>query len=207
VLLVGAAWVAHRELVRWSHVLLLGLGLSLGLTTARTVAVGAIVVAPLAAGALDRVLGRMRPSRGREPVLVAGIVGAVLGVCAVLAAGAPREPVGVPARLAPALRALPDGTVVYNDDALGGWLMFSYPELHQTADTRAELYGPAQARSYLRTMAARGNWQQSLEERGAGAALVNERVPLASALQREAGWRLVGRDHGYVLLLPPSTSA
>ncbi len=65
----------------------------------------------------------------------------------------------MPTGLAAGLRALPSHSVVYNDDAVGGWLMWSFPELEQTADTRAELYGPARARAYLNDMSADEGWQ------------------------------------------------
>ena len=113
----------------------------------RSVAIGAIILAPLAAEALGAVLGRPRSlvTRG-ERGLLGGALVASLVLAAGLAAAGPREPVGVPAAFDQSLSALPPGSVVFNSDLLGGWLMWTHPELRQTSDTRAELYGPDRAR-------------------------------------------------------------
>jgi hypothetical protein len=177
-------------------------GLGWGLTYSRTVAVGAIIIAPLAAQALDAVLARARPARGREPLVVAGLVLAAVAACGALAASAPDKPVSVPDGATAALQALPRGSVVYNDDSLGGGLLWSFPGLRQTADTRAELYGPAQARTYLGVMGAEPGWQAGFDQHQPAAALVREDVPLATALQRDRGWTVAARDDGFVLLRP-----
>ncbi|SDP27081.1 hypothetical protein SAMN04489867_1913 [Pedococcus dokdonensis] len=202
-LAVLATWVVRRDLVTWARAAVLLVGLGWGLSTARGVALGAIIVAPLAAEAVDRLLGRARPERGREPAVVAALVAVAVAVGAVLAWTGPREPVGVPTALTPALRALPAGAVVYDDDLLGGWLLWSFPELQPTADTRAELYGPEAARAYLRALRAEEGWQASVEQHRPAAALIGSDTPLAQALVRDARWTVVGRDRGYLLLQPP----
>lgn len=201
-LVVALGWTRRHSLVSWGSAGILLVGVGWGLTYARTVAVGAIVLAPLAAQALEAVLGRARPVRAREPHVVASIVLAVTTVCALLAAGAPDKPASVPDGTRAALRALPPGAVVYNDDSLGGWLMWDFPSVRQTADTRAELYGPAQAQTYLRVMGAEPGWQAGFDRHRPAAALVREDVPLATALQRERGWTVAARDGGFLLLRP-----
>jgi hypothetical protein len=103
-----------------------------------------------------------------------------------------------------ALRSLPPGSVVYDDDLLGGWLLYSFPALQPTADTRAELYGPAVARAYLRDMQAQDGWQASVNRHRPAAALIGADTPLATALADRAGWTVVRRERGYVLLEPPT---
>lgn len=202
VVVVALGWLRRRSLVSWGAVAILLVGAGWGFTYARSVALGAIIIAPLAAQALDAALARARPPRGREPLVVAGLVLAAVAACAVLATAAPDRPVSVPDGTTAALRSLPAGSVVYNDDSLGGWLMWSFPGLHQTADTRAELYGQAQAQSYLRVMGAEPGWQEGFDQRHPAAALVREDVPLAGALQRDRGWTVAARDDGFVLLRP-----
>jgi hypothetical protein len=202
-LLTVAIWVGRREPGSWVHISLLGLGFAWGAMHMRTVAVGAILVAPVAAAALDSALGRPRKLIGRleTAVVVAGAVGS-LAISAGLAASGPRDPTGVPSGLSHELDALPSGTVVYNTDVLGGWIMWSHPNLRQTRDTRAELYGPARARDYLRAMQAEPGWQEIVRRTQPGAALVQGDKPLVAALRGE-GWTLLGHDRGYVLLEPP----
>jgi hypothetical protein len=203
-LIVGLAWVRWPSLRRWPHALLLTVGLGWGVSYSRTVAVGVIIVAPLAAIALEHALGRARPSWGREPRVLAAMAALSVFACAALAAAGPKQPVDVPDGLDAQLRTLPAGTVVWNVDTLGGWLMWSHPHLRHTADTRAELYGPERARNYLRAVAARPGWQEVLDADGPQAALLEEGVPLVEALQRDRGWTVTGRDDGLVLLLRPA---
>ena len=141
--------------------------------------------------------------RGPEPAVVAVLVAVSVAVGAVAAWSGPRAPVGVPTGMSAALRSLPDGSVVYNDDLLGGWLLWSFPELRPTRDTRAELFGPESARAYLRDLQAQDGWQASVERDHPSAALIGADTPLATALADESGWTVVRRERGYVLLEPP----
>ena len=200
VLVVVVVWVVRRDLPTWGTAGILLVGLAWGFTYARSVALGAIIVAPLAAQALDHVLGRPRPRLRREPQVVAALLAISVLVSAVAAWSGPREPVGVPTGLTASLRSLPAKSVVYNDDSLGGWLMWSFPELEQTADTRAELYGPVRARTYLNEMSAGKDWQPSFDRDHPSAALIGEQSPLANALVRDRGWIVAGRDRGFLLL-------
>jgi hypothetical protein len=200
--LPAVLWLLRRRRVAWPHLLLYGLGLAWGLMSMRTVAVGVIIVAPLAAAALDAALGRPLARAGHaERRVVALGAAAALALSALLAASGPRSPVGVPDALNPRLEALPAGTVVYNADVLGGWLLWTHPGLVHVRDTRAELYGPEQARAFLDVMAARPGWERAFDAHRPGAALVAEDLPVARALQAR-GWAAAGRDHGYLLLLP-----
>lgn len=200
VAIVVAIWSAHADLRTWGAASMLLVGVAWGFTYTRSVAVGAIIIAPLAAQALDTVLGRPRPRWGREPQVLAIVVAATIAVTALAAWTGPQDPVGVPTRLSSALRSLPPGTVVYNDDSLGGWLMWSFPDLEQTADTRAELYGPDRARSYLKVMSAERGWQASFDRDQPTAALLAEQSRLAGALASDRHWVVAGRDRGFVLM-------
>jgi hypothetical protein len=205
-LLPAVLWLLRRRRVAWPHLLLYGLGLAWGLMSMRTVAIGVIIVAPLAAAALDAGLGRPLPRAGHaERRVVALGAAAALAFSALLAASGPRSPVAVPDALSPRLEALPAGTVVYNADVLGGWLLWAHPDLVHVRDTRAELYGPEQARDYLDVMSARPGWERAFNAVPPAAALVDADLPLAQALQHQQ-WVIAGRDRGYLLLLPPSSS-
>lgn len=200
VLLVPLLWLVARARPRWVEVLLWLLAVAWGASSMRTVGIGAVVVAPLAAQALDRALARPRPRVGRrERALVGAGLVAALGLAAVLAAAGPDDPQGVPSRLDRSLSALAPGTVVWNSDLLGGWLMYSHPGLRHTADTRAEIYGPARARAYLRVLGAQPGWERDFDAYGARAALVERGAPLVAALEAR-GWSSRGADAGYVLL-------
>jgi hypothetical protein len=169
----------------------------------RTVAIGAIVLAPLAAEALDQALGRPRRAATRAERLVVGLAAALsLVVAAFLAAGAPRGPQQVPTAFDSTLSALPPESVVWNSDDLGGWMMWSHPGLQHTADTRAELYGPAKARDYLTVVAGAPGWESRFDSVHPAVVVVEDGAGLVGVLEQQRGWQVVGRDAGYVLLAP-----
>ena len=202
VLLVPLVWLARRTRPGWTEVLLWLLAVAWGASSMRTVGIGAVIVAPLAARALDGALARPRPrvTAPERALLATGTV-AALALAGVLAATGPKQPQGVPSRLESALSALAPGTVVWNTDLLGGWLMYNHPDLRHTADTRAEIYGPARARAYLRVLGAEPGWERDFDAYGARAVLVEQQVPLVAALE-DRGWTSRGTDAGYVLLEP-----
>ncbi|WP_406831821.1 hypothetical protein ABEG17_03100 [Pedococcus sp. KACC 23699] len=197
---VPLLWVAARRRPGWAHVLLWAVGVGWASSSMRTVAIGAIILAPLAAQALDQGVGRARPKAGRAEVALVGAA-ALLSVvlAAVLAAAGPKEPQQVPTAFDTQLASLPAGTVVWNSDTLGGWLMWSHPELEHTADTRAELYGPAKARDYLAVIAAVPGWESRFDALHPTVVVVDEGAGLVGALERR-GWRIAARDAGYALL-------
>lgn len=195
-------WVGHHTLT-WPSAAVWAVAVTWGATSMRTVAVAAIVLAPLASVSITTLTGRPRSPAGRpERLILGGAVAVSLALSAVLAATGPREPTGVPSNLDPQLEALADGTVVWNTDLLGGWLMWSHPSLEHTADTRAELYGPDRARAYLSVLGAEAGWEARFDAVSPGAALVEDGLPLVGALEGR-GWRVSGRDGAYALLLPP----
>jgi hypothetical protein len=202
VTVVPCLWLRRRARPRWTRALLWITGAVWAAASMRTVALGAIIIAPLAAEAVDYFIGRPRPavSRAERGVVAGGLVVA-LGLAGVLALTGPRVPQGVPTGLDRSLAALPRGSVVWNSDLLGGWLMLGHPDLRHTADTRAEIYGPVLARAYLRVLGALPGWERDFDALAPGAVLVEEEAPLVHALTSR-GWTVRGSEAGYVLLLP-----
>ena len=203
--LVVVLWATGRTHPGWTRIALWVVGVGWAAMSMRSVAIGAIVLAPLAAEAVGKGLRRPRsPVTRGERGLLGGALVASLVLAGVLAAAGPREPVGVPAALNATIDALPRGSVVFNSDLLGGWMMWAHPALRQTSDTRAELYGPDRARTYLRILATAPGWRADFDAFRPRAALVADDSTLARALS-ETGWQVRGRDAGYVLLEPPAT--
>jgi hypothetical protein len=101
-------WLARRRRTPWASVLLWVMALAWALSAARTVAVGVVIVAPLAASALHALLGRVRsPVGGGERASIAAATLLSLAVAAVLAHGGPRAPTDVPDAFEPILSSLP----------------------------------------------------------------------------------------------------
>lgn len=203
-LAIPLLWAARRRRPGWTHLLLWVVGVAWAASSMRTVAIGAIILAPLAAEALDLALGRPRRAVPRAEWLLLGAAAVTsFGVAAVLAVGTPRGPQHVPTAFNSTLSALAPGTVVWNNDNLGGWLMWDHPQLAHTADTRAELYGPRKARDYLTVVAGAPGWEGRFDALHPAAVVVDEGAGLVGELQRR-GWQAVARDAGYVLLTPGS---
>jgi hypothetical protein len=200
--IIAIIWALHRDLASWSSLAICSCGVGWGLMYGRGVALGAIMLAPVAAQAVERALGRARPQVGRDRTVVARAVTASLVMSALAAAVGPTEPTGVPSRMTTALNSLAPGSLVFNDDVLGGWLMWAFPRLHHTADTRVELYGRVRALEYLKAMRGGKGGVEMVNRQAPAAVLIKEGSGLATALQNDRGWKVAVGDGSYVLLLP-----
>jgi hypothetical protein len=206
VLVLAAMAVAgrlrSRETLDWTGSVLLVFGLVWALWHERTVSVGAVVIAPLAASALDVLMRKPRDRvDGPERWALAGATTVALLVAGLLAIQGPSRPAGVPDAFDGQLDRLPAGAVVFNDESLGGWLMYVHPDLEHTFDTRIELYGPQAIEKHLGMMNAAPGWTETFEQLHPRAALVKETARVVGALEQR-GWTISGRDAGYVLLEP-----
>jgi hypothetical protein len=117
-----------------------------------------------------------------------------------IAGAVAQKPFGVPDGLRPQLSALPAKTVVLNQFAIGGWLLWAEPQLIPVADLRSEIYSSEYLTAYRNNESVGPGWQAFITRTGAKAALLSEDSALADALQHQLSWRAVGRDNGYVLL-------
>ncbi|HYN67102.1 MAG TPA: hypothetical protein VES93_09455 [Ornithinibacter sp.] len=196
-------WSRSGRRVPWADVLLWGMALGWTLLYARTVALGAVIVAPLAAGALEGLLAPPvdRAAARLERWLVPASVVVAITLAAFLAPTVAARPAGVPLALGAAVDRLPEGTVVLNDDALGGWLLLEHPRVSPVIDTRTYLFDIPYIEEYIRARGAAGDWPAFVERTGATAAIVPEGAVLATALQEELGWRVVEQADGYTLLV------
>lgn len=190
------------ELLLW----LMALGFTL--LYSRTVAVGAIIAVPLAARSLATLLPVPDDPLGRrlERVLVPGGAIAAAVVAALLAPTLASGTSGMPSALARDLDRLPAGTVVLNDDAVGGWLLLEHPDLAPVIDTRTYLFDVPYIEAYMRARAVRGDWQDFVRATGATTAVLRDNDPLATALIESLGWVESGRGDGFLLLTTPEAA-
>lgn len=199
VALVVVVWARGGRTVRWSTLLLLGLGVAWTVLYARTVALGAVIVAPLAAQALQSLHPdhdvRARRREGRW--LTGGIALSLLLAAVALpqVASTPAMPHG----LNPALDALPTGTVVFNEYSQGGWLLWRHRQLSVVIDPRTEVYPASYVHAHVAALNAAPGWRGVVAGSGASYALLPESAPLTAALL-DGKWQTVAADGGYVLL-------
>ncbi|MBY9073767.1 hypothetical protein K1X13_02925 [Nocardioides sp. WL0053] len=208
---VVVVWARRGGRVPWTHVVLLGFATAWTLLSYRTVALGAVITAPLLAAALESL--RRDPHEAgtalRERLVVAGMLLACLaGAAAVVSTSTSvaspatdQFPVALDADLA----ALPEGTVVFNEYLVGGWLEWEHRNVVPVIDGMTHAYPDAWVGEHVRATRLEKGWQDVVEGTGAEYALLRTASPLALELASHLDWREVGRDPraGYVLLEAP----
>jgi hypothetical protein len=198
---VVLTWVRSRSVPPTWQIALAAIAFVATLIMYRTVAIGAIIAAPLFASALQQ--QRFRPPEAltrRAGLTWLGLSLAALLIAMPMAAAVAQEPFGVPDRLRPRLAALPARTVVLDQFAISGWLLWAEPQLIPVADLRSEVYSSEYLTAYRNNEGVGPGWQAFITRTGATAALLSEDSALADALQGQLHWRVTGRDNGYVLL-------
>jgi hypothetical protein len=198
------AWARSARKPQWWQIGLLVTSLVFALAMSRTVAVAAVLVAPLLAQELQKLFPMRvtRPSRHAQLAWV-GLTVAALVLAAPLARAVAQNPLGVPVNLAKELRQFPSGTKVIATGDVTGWLLWSAPGLKPVEDIRIEVYAPTYVRRYIETMAAGPAWRGFIRDTGPTVALLQNDSPLVTALTERAGWHTLGSDSGYLLLRRP----
>jgi hypothetical protein len=198
---VVLTWLRSRSVPPTWQIALAAIAFVATLIMYRTVAIGAIIAAPLFASALQQQRSRPpQPLTRRAVSTWLGLSMAAILLAMPIAGAVAQKPFGVPDGLRPQLSALPAKTVVLNQFAIGGWLLWAEPQLIPVADLRSEIYSSEYLTAYRNNESVGPGWQAFITRTGAKAALLSEDSALADALQHQLSWRAVGRDNGYVLL-------
>ena len=199
--LVILSWVRLGRQPPWWQIGLLLTGVAATLAATRTIAVGAVVAAPLLAHEIQlyRAHRVVATTRRAGSAWVALILIALVAAAPLSAARA-QDPVAVPQRLKPQLSVIPSGTVVLAEGDISGWLFWADPQVKPVLDPRIEIYPPAHIHAFVSAMAAGPGWRKFVDRTGARYALVITGSPIATALVERAGWSQIGKDAGFVLL-------
>jgi hypothetical protein len=197
-------WIRGTSTRPWWQIALAGAAVVSTLAMFRTVPIGSIIAAPLLASALQEQRGHQAaPVSRRGTSAWLGLVAAAAIVAVPIAGALAQQPSGWPEGLRPQLAALPARTVVLNDFAAGGWLLWAEPRLTPVIDLRSEIYSMDYIREYQRTEDVRPGWQELLARTKARYALLKAEAPLTVALREQLKWTTVGKDADYVLLKAP----
>ena len=199
--LVMLSWVRLERRPPWWKIGLLLTGVVATLAMTRTIAVGAVIAAPLLAHEIQMYRGRPVVATTRQSRSAwAALILIALVAAAPLSAARAQDPTGVPDRLRPQLSLIPSGTVVLSEGDISGWLFWADPQVRPVLDPRIESYSPAHVRAFVSAMATNPGWRQFVDKTGARYALVLTGSPIATALVERAGWSQIGKDAGFVLL-------
>jgi hypothetical protein len=191
------------ERVPWFDLALVGLAALWAVYSLRTVPVAACLAAPLAAAALQPSLGARPGIRRREVVLVvAGWAVALAGLALVVphTADQPRE---TPSWLDGALGDLPPGTVVLDDTAFGGYLMWRFPQLDVPMNGYGDLFTDDELERNADIDAVRSGWVELVRDVHPDYAVLPPRSPLAYNLRVVEHWKVVHEGGDLELLAPP----
>lgn len=197
VTVVVMMWVRRRDPVPWVHVLLLVQAMGWTVLSARTVALGAILVAPLLASAMSAWLGegsghRETFRRDRAVAVVVALVGLVVVTVSMQFKAPTPSPVG--SEVDEALAQVPAGAVVFNEYAFGGWLLWNHRQVVPVIDGLTESYSPAHLAAHSRTSYVTPGWRRLLDRADPSFALLFADTPLTIQLTEEMGWLRIAQD-------------
>jgi hypothetical protein len=197
-------WIRGTSARPWWQIALAGTAVVCTLAMFRTIPLGSIIATPLLASALQEQRGHATtpPSRRGTSAWVALVAAAAIVAVPIVEAVAQR-PSGWPEGLRPQLAAIPAKTVILNDYAAGGWLLWAEPQLTPVIDLRSEIYSIDYIRDYQRTEQVRAGWQEFLGRTKPKYALLRTQAPLTLALREELHWTTLGTNAAYVLLKAP----
>ena len=186
----------------WTECLLVLLAGGFGLYTVRTVPVAAMMLVPFAARAVQELFAHRRPvARPERAVTVVGAVLCLVGL-AVVAPRTADQPPPEPAWFT-TLADLPAGTVVLNEWAAGGYLMWRFPDLDLVMNGYADIYTDAELSRNVRMDAGYPGWLRDVKGIDTRYAVVEPGSILAVNLIDIAHWRVVDRSAKLELLVPP----
>lgn len=201
---ICATW-ARRGGGSWVAVLLVGIGLFLVLYGGRTIPVGAVIMAPFFARAIDAWWSGRQPfvPQALERVAVYGSAIAALVALAVMvpsSAAAPDDyfPVSYDRQLS----AIPDDAVMINELGDGGYLAWRYPDLRIVGDGLTDQYPVDWLERWFRARRGEPGWEGFVEDSGADYALLDQGSPLRLGLM-SLDWTVVQDGQDRVLLKAP----
>ncbi len=203
---VSLASLAVRSPDRWLRALTTLAAAVLAVWMVRTIAAGAVVLAPaLAIGlsALGDHRHRTAPeqrTREWQAWLLAGLIATGVG-----AWHAARTDWGPPvsSQVSTALSRLSPGAVLAVDGRAVGWLQLTHPGLHPLKDLRAEVYSAQTTREYKAFADARPGWAEYATEHRVGAILADRDEPLDPAIAQAGTWQLAAADDDFRLWVQP----
>jgi len=185
------------DLIPWTELAFLLLAAGWAVYSGRTTALAAVVLAPFLAAAFQSVIPRTEPIP-RETLTTAAIGLAALGVLTVGVALAPLTP-SYDAAVDDALDDLAPNTLVLNEWADGGYLMWRHPDLQIGMHGYVDMYSTDEIETLSNLLDAGYGWETQLTETSAHYAVLPPNIVLERALEND-GWRRVAEGPTRVLL-------
>ena len=187
---------------KWSAVALVILALGWGAYSMRTTPVGALLLAPFLATAVQQLVPQGVPALGRERVVLPAML--VVAAAAMAFIAGHRADTGVvPAWVDSRLDALPGGTRVLDEWSPGAYLTWRHPDLSLVMHGYGEAFTDDEIERNADLTRLEPGWDQLLRQLDAEYALVSPDSALGYALITIEKWPVLEEDSEYALLTPP----
>ncbi len=188
----------------WVHVMLGLLGLAWALYSLRTTPVAALILAPLLASAVQRIVPEVGPPSRSELVSVTGMF--LVGCLALSFVAVQRASDEVVAGwVERRLDDLPPGTLVLNDWPVGAYLLYRHPDLELVMHGYGDVFTDAELARNVDLIRLNPGWDEELAALDADVAILDPDTSLGYAVEHVLGWTRVEGDDDLVMLAPPSS--
>ena len=191
----------RRGPVRWPEALWIGLAVLWAIYSVRTAPVAALMLAPLAARAVQGVLPASSPLSRQELAVVLGA--ATLASAVLVPVGTAREDRQVvPSWVDERLDGLPPGSTVLDEWDFGPYLLWRHPDLDVLLHGYGDVFTDAELVRNAGISRLAPGWREEVASLDPDVALVDPDSALGYALVGDGGWQVVESDDDYVLLVP-----
>jgi len=189
----------------WVHVALLVAAAGFAVQMQRTTTIGAVIVTPLFAQAVETWLKRVElsvPKILERALVYGGGAVAVVAIALTVPATADMPSSKLPVAFDAQLEQIPASAVLYNELGDGGFLIWRHPGLRIVEDGLSDQYATDWHLDYFESGELKPGWQEFLRRTGATYALLGKDHPLRQALEL-SGWRVTAQDGKEILLRAP----
>ncbi|SED35828.1 hypothetical protein SAMN04489844_4249 [Nocardioides exalbidus] len=188
--------------VDWPTVMVMGLAIAWGLFSVRTTIVAGVMLTPLVALSLQRIVPPVERIGRRELGAVLGM-GAIALVALGLAASAKSDDRPVASWVDTRLDAMPDGTKVLNDWELGHYALWRHPQLQLVMHGYVDVFTVEELERNIGIASLAPDFVEQIDDLDVDYAMVDPDSRLGYALTDVLGWDVVEADDDYELLTPP----
>lgn len=192
------------EALEWPTLMLLGLGMAWALFSMRTTIVAAVMLTPLLAVALQRLVPAVERIARRELLVVAGMFTVALTALGFTAAAEGSE-TPVASWIDDRLDDMPQGTKVLNDWELGHWALYRHPQLHLVMHGYVDVFTVEELERNIEIATLAPGWEDEIADLDVDYAVVATDSRLAYVLTDVMDWTVVEADQDYELLVPESS--
>ena len=192
--------------VPWTHVALVLLATMWILYSLRTTVIGSLIITPILATTLNRLVPTRMPFGRAEKAVVSAMT--LIACCALVPLVASRQDTSVvPAWVDSRLQAMATGTRILNDWDTGSYFLYRHPQLAFVMHGYGDVFTGNELERNSDLMHLEPGWDATVEELDVDAALLDPDSPLAYTLEEVLDWDVEETDDSFVLLRPPPSQS